>query len=79
MVLLLSIDGAQLYQSKHSDCWIYIWVILDHAPDMYYKKKYILHGGFIRGLNNPKNLDSFMLPGLYHLTTIQKEGLQIWD
>ena len=79
MVLLLSIDGAQLYQSKHSDCWIYIWVILDHAPDMCYKKKYILHGGFIRGLNNPKNLDSFMLPGLYHLTTIQKEGLQIWD
>jgi hypothetical protein len=45
MVLLLSIDGAQLYQSKHSDCWIYIWVILDHAPDMRYKKKYILPGG----------------------------------
>ena len=24
MVLLLSINGAQLYLSKHSDCWIYI-------------------------------------------------------
>ncbi len=31
-VLMLSIDGAQLYQSKQSDCWIYIWIILDLAP-----------------------------------------------
>ena len=23
-VLMLSVDGAQLYQSKQSDCWIYI-------------------------------------------------------
>ncbi|KAJ6498404.1 hypothetical protein C8R47DRAFT_971695, partial [Mycena vitilis] len=28
-VLLLSIDGAQLYAMKQSDCWIYIWVFLD--------------------------------------------------
>lgn len=79
MVLLLSIDGAQLYQSKHSDCWIYIWVILDHAPNMRYKKKYILPGGFIGGPNNLKHPDSFMYPGLHHLAAIQKEGLQIWD
>jgi hypothetical protein len=46
MVLLLSIDGTQLYQSKHSDHWIYIWIILDHLPDMHYKKKHILLGGF---------------------------------
>ena len=38
MVLLISIDGVQLYQSKQSDCWIYIWVILDLAPDLCYKK-----------------------------------------
>jgi hypothetical protein len=79
MVLLLSINRAQLYQSKHSDCWIYIWVILDHTPDMCYKKKYILPGRFIGGPNNPKHLDSFMFPGLHHLAAIQKEGLKIWD
>jgi len=55
MVLLLSINGAQLYQSKHYDCWTYIWVILDHAPNMFYKKKYILPGSFIGGPNNPKH------------------------
>ncbi|KAG1846997.1 hypothetical protein DFJ58DRAFT_717251 [Suillus subalutaceus] len=38
-VLMLSIDGAQLFESKQSDCWIYIWVIFDHAPEERYKKK----------------------------------------
>ena len=41
MVLLMSIDGAQLYQSKESDCWIYIWVVLDLVPDLCYKKRHI--------------------------------------
>ncbi|KAF8156747.1 hypothetical protein B0H34DRAFT_630637, partial [Crassisporium funariophilum] len=41
MVLMLSINGAQLYQSKQSDCWIYIWIILDLAPNLSYKKRHI--------------------------------------
>ena len=28
-LLMISIDGAQLYKFKESDCWIYIWIILD--------------------------------------------------
>jgi hypothetical protein len=79
IVLLLSIDGAQLYASKQSDCWIYIWVVLDHSPDHRYKKKYVLVGGFIPDPNNPKNVDSYMFPGLYHLAALQREGLRIWD
>jgi hypothetical protein len=31
-VLMFSIDGAQLYQNKASDCWIYIWVVFNHDP-----------------------------------------------
>ncbi|KAJ7259045.1 hypothetical protein C8J57DRAFT_1515746 [Mycena rebaudengoi] len=27
MVLVFSIDGAQLYRNKASDCWIYIWLL----------------------------------------------------
>ncbi|KAG2741596.1 hypothetical protein P692DRAFT_201842245 [Suillus brevipes Sb2] len=69
-VLMLLIDGAQLYESKQSDCWIYIWVIFDHAPEERYKKKYVLPGGIIPGLKKPKNLDSL---------SIQTEGLLIWD
>ena len=78
-LLMLSIDGAQLYQSKQSDCWIYIWVLLDLAPDLRYKKKYVLPGGFIPGPKKPKNLDSFVYTGLHHLSAIQRDGLRVWD
>ncbi|KIY62599.1 hypothetical protein CYLTODRAFT_359858 [Cylindrobasidium torrendii FP15055 ss-10] len=78
MVLVLLIDGAQLYRSKVSECWVYIWVILDVAPDKRYKKRYVLPGGFIPGPNKPKRLDSFLFPGLYHLCALQNDGLKIW-
>ena len=57
VVLMFSIDGAQLYAHKVSDCWIYIWVIFDHAPERRYKKKCVLPGTVIPG--KPKNIDSF--------------------
>jgi hypothetical protein len=76
---MLSLDGAQLYEHKASDCWIYIWVIFDHAPDTRYKKKHVLPGGFIPGLNKPKNVDSYLFPGLHHLLALQCKGLRVWD
>jgi hypothetical protein len=79
MVLVFSIDGAQLYRNKASDCWIYIWVILDLPPELRYKKHHILPGGFISGPQKPKNTDSFIYSGLHHVAALQKEGLRIWD
>ncbi|KDQ50306.1 hypothetical protein JAAARDRAFT_63263 [Jaapia argillacea MUCL 33604] len=58
-ILLFLIDGTQLYWSKASDCWIYIW------------KKHVLPGSFIPGLNKPKNLEFFLFQGLHHLAAIQ--------
>ena len=78
-VVMLSIDGAQLYRNKKSDCWIYIWIILDLAPDQRYKIRNILPGGIIPGPGKLKDLDSFLFPGLAHVSAIQKEGLHIWD
>lgn len=78
-VVMLSIDGAQFYRNKKSDCWIYIWILLDLAPDKRYKVRNILPGGIIPGPNNPKHLDSFLFPGLAHVSAIQKEGVRIWD
>ena len=71
IVLMFSIDGAQLYTKKASACWIYIWVLFNLSPDRQYKKKHVLIGGFISGPNDPKNLDSFMFPGVSHLAAIQ--------
>jgi len=79
IVLMFSINGAQLYAKKASACWIYIWVLLNLSPAERYKKKRVFIGGFIPGPNNPKNIDSFLFPGLQHLVTLQKERLRIWD
>ncbi|KAG2059895.1 hypothetical protein BDR06DRAFT_873084, partial [Suillus hirtellus] len=78
-VLMFSIDGVQLYESKQSDCWIYIWVLFDHSPDQCYQKKHVLPGGIIPDPKRPKNFDLFIFPGLHHLCAIQTEGLPIWD
>ncbi|KAG5220983.1 Amidohydrolase family protein [Salix suchowensis] len=40
-LMLFSIDGTQLYRMKQSDCWIYIWVILNLAPDKRYKLRLV--------------------------------------
>ncbi|TFK20915.1 hypothetical protein FA15DRAFT_546535, partial [Coprinopsis marcescibilis] len=79
IVLVTSIDGAQLYEMKHSDCWIYIWIIMDLPPNYRYKKQYLIPGGVIPGPNKPKNIDSFMFPGLAHVRAAQTEGLMVWD
>ncbi|KAJ3502501.1 hypothetical protein NMY22_g18562 [Coprinellus aureogranulatus] len=77
--LVLSIDGAQLYEGRSSDCWMYIWIIFELGPDKRYKKKYVIPSGFIPGPNKPKILDSFLFPGLLHVAALQKEGLKIWN
>ena len=77
--LMLSIDGAQLYRDKKSECWIYIWILLDLGPDERYKVRNILPGGIIPGPKGPKHLDSFLFPGVAHISALQKEGLKIWD
>ncbi|KIK90751.1 hypothetical protein PAXRUDRAFT_151248 [Paxillus rubicundulus Ve08.2h10] len=79
IVLMLSLDGAQLYDSKESDCWINIWVILNLSPEKRYRKLHVLPGGFIPGPNKPKNVDSFLFPGIHHVAALQHEGLPMWD
>ncbi|KAJ8691298.1 hypothetical protein PTI98_010882 [Pleurotus ostreatus] len=79
-LLLFSMDSVQLYRMKHSECWLYIWVIINLDLDKHYKMYYVLPAGSIPGPNLLKNLDSFLFPLLYHLTAIQNEGgLHIWD
>ena len=44
VVLMFSIDSAQLYCNKASDCWIFIWIIIDPALGIHYKKKLYYSG-----------------------------------
>ena len=77
--LLLSIDGAQLFEMKTSSCWIYTWGIYDFAPDVRYKVKAVQPAVFIPGPNQPKNYDSFSYPSVHHLSALQREGFYVWD
>jgi hypothetical protein len=79
ILLMYSIDGAQLYRDKESDCFFSIWVILNLSPDLRYKKKYILPANFIPGPNKPANTESFLLPSFRHASALQKEGLKVYD
>ena len=79
IVVMVSLDSAQLYSNKESNCWIYVWVILNLPPDQRYKKLHVLPGSFIPGSNKPKNVDSFLFLGFHHLAAIQREGLSMWD
>ncbi|VDC06752.1 unnamed protein product [Peniophora sp. CBMAI 1063] len=77
--LMWSGDGFQLWELKKSDCYIYIWVLLDLPPNLRYKKQYVIPGAVIPGPNKPGCIDSFIFPGLYHVKALQKEGLKIWN
>ncbi|KAE9383504.1 hypothetical protein BT96DRAFT_843748 [Gymnopus androsaceus JB14] len=83
LVISASLDGAQLYQNKKSDCWIGIWINQDYAPDTRFKKKKIFPNLTIPGPNKPKHIDSFLFTGLHHLAALQNEGngqgQLIWD
>ena len=57
VVVMFSMDGAQLYKNKASDCWIYIWILLNLAPDKRYKKRYVMPGAIIPSPNKSKNTD----------------------
>ena len=74
-LLMFSIDGAQLYWDKKLECWIYIWILLELAPDERYKVWNILPGGIIPSPKGPEHLKSFLFPGLAHVSALQKEGL----
>ncbi|KAF5351556.1 hypothetical protein D9758_007159 [Tetrapyrgos nigripes] len=79
-LLMISLDGCQVYRNKTPDCWIYVWLVLNLPVDKCYKKKCIIYGAVIPGPNKPKNPDSFLFPGLHHIKAINKGGgLMVWD
>lgn len=79
VVLIGSIDGAQLYRNKKSDCWISIWIVAELAPNKRFKVRAVLPDSIWPGPHKPKHTDSFKFPSLHHLSALQKEGLRIWD
>jgi len=79
MLLVLSMDGAQLYQDKDSDAWFGVAMLVDYAPEIWHLKENVFPLFVISGPNPPKNYDSFLFPTLAHLAACQRLGLPIRD
>jgi Transposase family tnp2 len=79
IALQLSIDSAQLFRDKASDCWIFIWIIHNFRPGLCYTKSFVIPGSFVPGPNKPREVDSYLYPSLHHLAAIQHKGLTIFD
>jgi hypothetical protein len=54
IMLQISLDGAQLFRDKESDCFMYVYVIHNLPPDIRYKKRYVIPGGLSLGLTSPR-------------------------
>ncbi len=82
-VVSLSLNGAQLYQNKKSDTWISIWILNNFSLNQHYQKQQVLPSTIISGPNKPKITDSYLYPGLHHLSALQHEndgaGLCMWN
>ena len=79
VLVQFSLDGAQLYCNKESDCWIFVYIIHNLPPDVRYQKKFVIPAGFIPGPEKMKDGNSFIYPVLYHISALQNQGLRIWD
>ncbi|KIJ46192.1 hypothetical protein M422DRAFT_59633 [Sphaerobolus stellatus SS14] len=79
ILFMQSLDGVQLYEDKKSDSWIIIYILFIASPALHYKKCFVLPGAIVSGPNNLENMDSFLFPGLHHISVLQKEKLRVWD
>jgi hypothetical protein len=76
---LYACDGAQLYQSRSSDCWFGSLVLLNLPPKMRYKQEHVCPVLIIPGPNKPKNMDSFHYPLFHQFSALMKQGFTICD
>lgn len=80
-VVMVSLDGAQLYRNKKSGCWISIYVVLNFSPDEgRYKVKCVLPGFTVPGPTKPQVMESVLYTMLHHISAVNRHGgLPIWD
>jgi len=79
MLLVLSMDGAQLYWNKESDTWFGVATLINFAPEIRHAREMVLLLFIIGGPKAPKNHDLFLFPTFAHLSACQRLGLRIWD
>ena len=79
MALGASTDSFAPFKRRRQTAWPIIVFLYNLPPVIRFHLEFILSLGVIPGPNKPKNVDSFLFPGLHHLCAVQQEGLHIWD
>ncbi|KZW02952.1 hypothetical protein EXIGLDRAFT_577068, partial [Exidia glandulosa HHB12029] len=79
-VLIMTMDGAQLYRNKVSGCWMVAFVMATMGPDCRYKKQYIVPAATVPGPHKPEIMESVLFRTLQHISAVNRNGgLRIWD
>ncbi|KAK7019697.1 hypothetical protein VNI00_017997 [Paramarasmius palmivorus] len=73
-IVTISTDSFQLYKNKKSDTYIGVWILEDYSPGERVRKVNIIPAFNIPGPNKIKNLDSYLLTSLRHVSALQKEN-----
>ena len=76
--LALSVDGKNLFKSNDFNVWPVLLFNLNLCPEERCKIKNMVPFGFIPGPNNPKDLQSFLLP-LYEELALLESGIFVND
>lgn len=78
-VLMISVDGAQLYRNKKSDAWFGIATNGSLSPEKRFTKGSIIPLFGIPGPKQPIYYDSYLAVTLGHLSAVQKSGITVYD
>jgi hypothetical protein len=78
-MIMLSVDGAQLYESKDSDCWMGIATILNLPPHLRYTRAEVCPVLLIPGPKKPDNMSSFYYPLLHQVSALMAQGVKLID
>jgi hypothetical protein len=82
-VVCSTMDGAQLYMSKQSDCWFVVWIVFRLGPDKRYKKKHVIVDTIVPGKNKPVHMFSFMFVTLQIIAALMRmndgKGMPMWS
>jgi hypothetical protein len=79
-IVLLTLDAAQLQGNKESSSYMWVYILLNFAPDGRYKMKRVLPAGVTPGPKSASTMESVLYHTMQHIVAVNSDGgLRIWD
>ncbi|CAG8819717.1 24999_t:CDS:2, partial [Gigaspora rosea] len=78
IVFSASLDGYQIFEQQHDDCWVILMINNNLSPEIRVKKENLLVIAIIPGPKQPKIFNTFMRPLINELKQLE-EGMLCWN